>query len=247
MRNGMIAAMAAAMMVAGCSGSFTFDTDQDGKAADGKAAAQSYAFDGFTGVEVTGPDDVTIRQGDRFSIRAEGPKAALDQLEIVRDGATLKIGRKHRSFRIGGHSGKGVEITITMPRLDALRLTGSGTIFADKMTGDALAATVTGSGDVKVAAMEGKSVDIRISGSGDVAIDGGTVASGDIGVTGSGSVSAGGLVANALAVSVTGSGDVDAQARGTASINIMGSGDVTLTGGAACTTRRLGSGNATCK
>lgn len=259
MRNRTMAALPLAlaltlsMTVTACSGTVTTDGGKDGgdgktQSADaGPPTTQSYALTGFTGVEVTGPDDVTIRQGDTFSITAKGPKAEIEELEIKLDGSTLSIGRKREgfSFRRGDHDG--VQIAVTMPKLGAVRLTGSGSVDADAVDGDKVEAALTGSGDLKVAKLTGKSAELTVSGSGDIAIAGGTIGSGEIGITGSGDVDAGGLVAQTLDISVTGSGNVEAQATSKADIRILGSGDVDLSGGGTCSTKTMGSGTATCK
>lgn len=248
MRNGMIAALplALAMTVTACSAEVTNDGKEGRRTVDaGPATTQSYDLKGFTGIKVAGPDDVTVRRGDAFSITAKGPKAVIDELEIELEGDMLSIGRKNSGFSFGS-SNDDVEIAITMPALRALRLTGSGEIDADTIDGDAVEAVVTGSGDLKVAALSGKTAKLRISGSGDIEVAGGTIGSGDFDVTGSGNIDAGGLAATTLDISITGSGDVDAKASSSADVNILGSGDATIGGGAKCTTRTLGSGTATC-
>lgn len=254
MRNWTMAIlpMALGLTVTACNGADHKDGSRDAKretgapASAGPVTTQSYDLTGFTGVEVAGPDDVTIRQGDSFSISARGRKETLDRLEIKLDGTKLVIGRKREGFSFSNHDDDDLDIAITMPRLDALRLTGSGSIDADAADGDTVEAVVTGSGDLKVAKLTGKSAEITVSGSGDIEIGGGTVGSGELSVTGSGDIDADGLVATTLEVSVTGSGNVDAQATGKADIRIMGSGDVKLSGGASCSTRQMGSGTATC-
>lgn len=250
MRNWMMA-MLPLVLVTGCNSAAPSDekrSERSGPPASvGPITTQSFALTGFTRVEVAGPDDITIRQGDAFSITARGRKEALDRLEITLDGPDLKIGRKREGFSFSSRDEDDVDIAITMPRLNAVRLTGSGTIDADTVDGDAVEAVVTGSGDLKVAKLTGKRADITVSGSGDIEIAGGTIGSGELSVTGSGDIDADGVVATTLEVSVTGSGNVDAQATGKADISILGSGDVTLTGGANCSTREMGSGTATCK
>lgn len=250
MRNWTIAALplALAMTLAACDGKVTGGgKDAEGATRDaGPPTAQDFALTGFTAVEVAGPDDVTIRQGDKFLVTAKGPKAEMDDLEIKLDGTTLSIGRKREGFSFG-RDHDGVEIAITLPKLSGVRLTGSGTVDADTIDGDAVEAVLTGSGDLKVAKLTGKSAKLTVSGSGDIEIAGGTVGSGDFDVTGSGDIDAGGLVATTLDVSVTGSGNVTAQATGKADIGILGSGDVDITGGGACSTKTMGSGTATCK
>src|SRR3546814_8673055 len=103
----------------------------------------------------------------------------------------LSIGRKRDGF---GYSSRDddLDIAITMPRLDKLRLTGSGSIDADSVDGDAIEAAVTGSGDPKIAKLTGKDAEIEVSGSGDIEIGGGNIASGDTSVPGPGDGEAGG-------------------------------------------------------
>ncbi|HWV60772.1 MAG TPA: head GIN domain-containing protein [Sphingopyxis sp.] len=249
MRNWTMAILPLAL-VTGCNGTAPKDeqpAERGGPPASvGPITTQSFDLTGFTGVEVTGPDDVTVRRGDSFSIVARGRQETLDRLEIKIDGSQLSIGRKRDGFSFSNRDDDDLDIAVTMPRLDKLRLTGSGSIDADSVDGDAVEAAVTGSGDLKIAKLTGKDAEIEVSGSGDIEIGGGNIASGDISVTGSGDVDAEALVARDLDISITGSGNVETQATGKAGIRILGSGDVTLTGGAACTTRKLGSGTATC-
>jgi hypothetical protein len=251
MRNWMMAILPLAL-VTGCNGAAPDAGQQDGKRESGPPAhvgpitSQSFALTGFTAVELAGPDDVTIRQGDKFSITARGRQEALDRLEIKLDGDRLVIGRKRDGFHFGSRDEDDVDIAITMPALRAARLTGSGTIDADRVDGDAVETVVTGSGDLKIAKLTGKSAEITVSGSGDIDIGGGTIGSGELSVTGSGDIDADALVATTLDVSITGSGNIEAQATGKADVSILGSGDVKLGGGATCTTRKVGSGSVTC-
>lgn len=250
MRNWTMVALplALAMTVTACSAEITSDS-KDGKRTveAGPVTTQSFDLKDFTGVKVAGPDDVTIRHGEAFAITAKGPKNELDELEIKLDGDVLSIGRKRSGFSFNSHDGKGLQIEITLPKLDKLRLTGSGSIDADSVEGDAVEAVVTGSGDLKVAKLSGKSAELTISGSGDIEVGGGTIGTGDYNVTGSGSIDADGLIADTLDISITGSGDVDAQATGAADVSILGSGDANISGGGKCTTKAMGSGTATCK
>ena len=253
MRNWTMAVLplTLAMTVSACNGVVSTRNDEKdkGKAASadpGPSGTRDFALTGFTAVEATGPDDVTIRKGSGFSIRATGPQADLDELEVVLDGDRLSIGRKREGFSVGGWRREGVKIAITMPALRAVRLTGSGSIDADGIEGDRVEAVLTGSGDLKIGRLTGKSADLTVAGSGDIEIDGGASDAADISVAGSGDVDADKLVVTSLAVSVAGSGTVEAQATGKADVRVMGSGDVRVSGGAACTTRKMGSGSITC-
>lgn len=254
MRNWTMAILplALTMTATGCSGADKGADRQDGSksgppASVGPITTRDFALTGFTGIDVAGPDDVTVRRGDAFSISARGRQEALDRLEIKLDGSTLVVGRKRTGFSFSSSDEDDVDIAITLPKLDAVRLTGSGSIEADTVDGDAVKAVLTGSGDMKVAKLNGRTAKITLSGSGDIEIGGGKIASGDVSIAGSGDVDADGLVAETLDISVAGSGSVEAQATGKADISILGSGDVKLSGGATCTTRQVGSGTATCK
>lgn len=216
-------------------------------AGSGGATTRDFALSGFTGVEVAGPDDVTIRRGDAFLIVARGPKAELDELDIRQDGDTLLIGRKREGFSFRRGDGDDVEIRITMPRLTAARLTGSGEIDADVIEGDSVAAALTGSGDLHVGKLTAKRATVTLTGSGDLDVGGGAVEEASYRVMGSGNIEASALAATKLAVAIAGSGNVEAQATGTAEVEILGAGDATVEGGAQCKTRTMGSGTATCR
>ena len=127
MRNWMMAILPLAL-VTGCNGAAPSNEKQAERggppASVGPITTQSFNLTSFTRVEVAGPDDVTIRQGDSFSSSARGRKEALDRLEIKLDGPDLKIGRKRDGFTFSKNDDDDVDIAITLPRLNAVRLTG---------------------------------------------------------------------------------------------------------------------------
>lgn len=241
--------LALGLAVSGCTAKETERgrTGESGTTDSGPQTTRDYALSDFSAVSVTGPDDLRITMGEGFSISATGPQAEIDELEIERDGDRLSIGRRKNGSFFGGRNHVGVKIAVTMPRLTAVRLTGSGEVEADAMEGDAVEAVVTGSGDLKVARLTAKSVSMAISGSGDIDVDSGTVDSSEYRVTGSGNIEAEGLAARTLDISITGSGDVEARASEAASVSIMGSGDASVVGGAKCSSRTLGSGEVRCR
>ena len=134
MRNWTMAILPLAL-VTGCNGTAPKDEQQAERngppASVGPITTQSFDLTGFTGVEVTGPDDVTVRRGDSFSIVARGRQDVLDRLEIKVDGSQLSIGRKRDGSYLSLRDDD-LDIAITMPRLDKLRLTGSGSIDIER-------------------------------------------------------------------------------------------------------------------
>lgn len=254
MKAALMTGAAAAMLtlLGGC----YYMGDDDERADDANAAPGSivstsgdtqtrrYALDGFSAVTLAGPDDVTIRKGDRFAITATGPAETLDKLVVrIRDGA-LEIKRRHSANPLTRDGGE-VRIAVTLPALHSATLAGSGTMDSDTLSGDKAEATVAGSGTLNLKGIDAGELKMVIAGSGDVAAAG-RARSADVSVAGSGSIEAPQMTSESADISIAGSGDVAMAVHGAATVSIIGSGDVVLTGGARCTTSRMGSGNVTC-
>ena len=227
--------------LAACSGSGDAKTT-----ASGVNGNKTFAIDGFNAVEATGPDDVDVRVGSGFSVRAEGDTGIMAGLEIVKNGDTLEVRRKSSSgFNWGGGERGHVKVYIIMPRITAASTTGSGDMAIDHVEGDGFKVSATGSGDLSIASMAVQKVDFSLTGSGNLTTAG-TAKTGSFSIAGSGDIDAAKLSLSQADVSVMGSGGVTAAVAGPAKVNVMGSGDVTLTGGAKCTTTKMGSGSITC-
>ena len=232
----------ALLPLAACSGT----ARSEGTPPSGAGGNRTFAVDGFTGVDAAGPDDVDVRVGSGFSVRAEGDPKVLDKLEIVREGDTLHVRRKNRSgFSWGSNNDRGAKVYITMPRMTAASATGSGDMTVDHVDGEKFQAALTGSGNLKVGSVGVQSLALSVTGSGDLDTAG-TARTGAFSITGSGDIQAPKLSLGNANVSVMGSGGVTAAVNGPAVVNVMGSGDVTLTGGAKCTTSKMGSGEVSC-
>lgn len=237
-------ALIALLPLAACS--FNFDT-ADGKSGipgSGSGTARSFAVADFSGVELRGSDDVQITQGSAFSVRAEGPAAELDRLKIEKIGDTLRIGRTGRSgFRWGNH--ESVKVMVTMPRIVAASIAGSGDMTVDRVTGASFKGETAGSGNLTVAALAVDKGEFSIAGSGDMQLSG-TARMLSMSIAGSGNIDAGGVKALGADVSIAGSGGAKADVTGEADVSVMGSGDVDLGANAKCHTSKMGSGDVRC-
>jgi hypothetical protein len=67
----------------------------------GGSSMRSFAASDFTGVAARGSDDIDVHVGSNFSVRAVGRRVALDTLDIVRVGETLRIARKGKAASSG--------------------------------------------------------------------------------------------------------------------------------------------------
>lgn len=229
----------ALLPLAACSGT----ARSEGTPPSGSGGNRTFAVNGFTAVDAAGPDDVDVRVGSGFSVRAEGDPKILDKLEIVKNGDTLMVRRKDQSFSWG--SDKGAKVFITMPRMTAASTTGSGDMAVDHIDGEKFQASATGSGDLNIGSLSVQAVELSVTGSGSLGTAG-SARTGSFSVTGSGDITAPKLSLGQASVNVMGSGGVTAAVNGAANVSVMGSGDVTLTGGAKCTTSKMGSGDVSC-
>ena len=240
----LMAALIAALPLAACS----YHSDDDSKpgvAGSGTGTSRSFAVADFTGVDLRGSDDVDVRVGTGFSVRAEGPSAELDKLKIEKIGDTLRVGRVNGSGFHWGSSHKGVTIYVTMPRIVEAAIAGSGDMTVDRVDGQSFKGETAGSGDLDVASLNVQSGDFSIAGSGGMKLKGSSKHL-KIAIAGSGDVDAGGVKAEGADVSVAGSGGVRADVTGPARVSVMGSGDIDLGSGAKCTTTKMGSGDVHC-
>ena len=220
---------------------------ETGEAAEARGAGPSRTFDvtGFTAVELAGVDDVDVRVGPAFSVRAQGPSEVLDRLEIRRDGDTLKVGRKRRSGWKWSEKPGGVTVFVTMPHIAGASVAGTGNLQVDRVEGRRFAGAVAGTGDLLVRVLKVDEADLSIAGTGDL-VAAGAARRLRMSVAGTGTIDARQITAREADVSVAGSGDVRARVDGPASVSLMGSGDVELGGAARCTTSKMGSGTVRC-
>lgn len=210
----------------------------------GSGGTRSFGVADFDAVSLRGPDDVDVRVGSAFSVRAEGDEAELAKLKIERVGGELRVGRvRTTGFSWGSH--RGVKVYVTMPRITGVELAGSGDLEVDRAESPRFRGDVAGSGDLTIAALATGEASLSIAGSGSIRAAGRADRL-SVDIAGAGSVRAGGLTASGATVSIAGSGDVEARVNGDAKVDIVGSGDVDLGPGARCRTSKLGSGSVRC-
>jgi hypothetical protein len=236
----LIGAALAAMSTAGCA--------QSRGATAGPATTRNYEVGSFERIEVGGPYEVSVTTGGAPSVRASGDERAIERMIVEVENSTLKIHTRKRSGINLGWSDRGqpVKLAVTVPRLTAAQIAGSGSIAVDKVAGDAFNAGVAGSGELRLGEVNVKRFKADIAGSGDIDAGRGRASVVSYEIAGSGDIEAGGLVAEVASISIAGSGEVSGHATRTASVDIAGSGDVRLTGGAKCTVSKAGSGDVHC-
>ena len=230
--------------LAACSFNWNDDDKGSGVAASGSGTTRTFQIADFDAIDLRGSDDVDVRVGTGFSIRAEGPTEQLDRLKIDRDGETLQIGRKNGAS-FGWRKGGAVMVYVTLPRLTEASVSGSANMAVDRVDGGSFKGEIAGSGNLDIAAIQVDDADFSIAGSGSAQVAG-TAKMLKVDIAGSGDVDASRVRAQSANVDIAGSGSVRAAVNGPAKVDMMGSGDVDLGPDARCTVSKMGSGSVRC-
>ncbi|HSR00221.1 MAG TPA: head GIN domain-containing protein [Sphingomicrobium sp.] len=213
----------------------------------GPSVSRSYQVGNFQQIEVAGPYQVNVRTGANPAVSGEGSEKLLDRTVVVVEGDKLVIRpqENHGWFHFGWSSGKAT-FAVTVPKLNAATIAGSGDIRVDHVQGDRFDGAVAGSGGLSVDSVNVGALKLSIGGSGSAKAGSGKAQTADYGIGGSGDIEAGAVETQQAKVSIAGSGSVKARATSTADVSIMGSGDVDVAGGAKCSISKAGSGSVRC-
>jgi hypothetical protein len=191
---------------------------------------------GIQSVELSGPINMTLRQGAMPSLQVRGEQRLLANVETSQDGSTLHIGTKGMLF----HHREPLQVILVLPAIEHLTIHGSGESTVNGFSGDKMDVQVHGSGNV---IFNGRFRDIAaaVHGSGDLELNGGNSDKVDVQLAGSGQMTVVGSCKEFKAAQ-NGSGDIDAQhmtaekvsvemrGTGTSSVSAKRSADVSLRG-----------------
>lgn len=236
----------AALPLAACGGLARGSDDGVKAQSSGAGGSRSFQVADFTGVALEGVDDVDVRVGPTFSVRADGPSEELDKLNIRKDGSTLRVGRERTAgFNWGGGNHKGVKVHVTMPAIASASVAGPGDLTVDRVSADSFDGSIAGPGDLTIGQIAAKSADLSVAGPGGITIKG-QVAKAKLSIAGPGDIHGEGLKLSQADVSIAGPGTVRADVNGPANVSIMGPGNADLGANAKCTTSKMGPGEARC-
>jgi len=182
---GMAAIVGMAAVTAACAANGADAGDQT-------MGQRSFAASGFDKIDSAGSQRVVVTVGGAASVRAEGPQAALDRLEIGVEDGSLHIGNRSGSWTSG--SRQPVTIHVTVPALAGASVGGSGMISVNRVEGPRFAGTVGGSGTLLIEQLRVAEAEFSVGGSGSINASG-AVQRLDANLGGSGGLDFGGLEA----------------------------------------------------
>ncbi len=194
--------------------------------------------DDFTGIALSVPAHVELRQGNKQSIVVKGQQNIIDNLKTRVKGNTWHIG-----FEKGVRNHDKLKFYITIPTLEKASIHGSGKIEGKGRWSNLedLDCSIHGSGDI-ILDVDSKNVACSIHGSGDIRLSGQTKYH-EVKIHGSGDVRNAALSATHGAVKIYGSGTAKIAVQKDLDVSIHGSGDVYYKGSPSLETSIHGSGN----
>ena len=136
---------------------------------------KTYDYKNFNGVSVGSGMHVTVTQSDNYSISITADEKDFEDLQVEKDGNDLEIYYDRSGWDWFGHHRKGrVEITITMPELTSIDLSGGaegkismnvpGSSFSAETSGGAELRGSLTCGNINVSTSGGSRVELSGSG-----------------------------------------------------------------------------------
>ncbi len=184
----------------------------------------------FTGVVNTGSFDLYISRADNFSVEVRAQENLLPIIETYVSGSSLIVETEND---VCYRSGSPVEVHITMPQTELLRLTGSGRVYANVMESPEAEISNSGSGYMEIDSIVAGSFFVDNSGSGSIEVNESVADLADMIQSGSGTIQLGSLSGAAeVHFRHSSSGRISAVILDVAELDILlsGSGKVELGG-----------------
>lgn len=184
----------------------------------------------FEKVNLSGPIDVIVEQGENHIVRVEATAEQLEKMTVyVENGALYVDQRKSEP----GKTFDGVKVFVSAPMMNVISISGSGDITVPKALNVAdLNISIAGTGDVTIAQLTCHDLYISIAGTGDVTMGPVLANAAKCDVAGTGDVDVAGLTCKTLDNSIAGTGDMTFNNLDVEHVNssIAGMGDVILRG-----------------
>jgi hypothetical protein len=198
----------------------------------------------FTEISLKIGANVHLSQGIDQIVEVKGKESTLEKLITEVKDRKLVIRYPTETVFSSKWNPGPVDLYITIPQIDGLAVSGSGSIIAeDKIESRILDLSVNGSGDIRIGILKAEKVTTVLSGSGSLFVKGQETAAEFKGVLqGSGNIKAKEFSSNDVNIQIYGSGSCWVTATKNLVVRITGSGSVHYNGNPAIDSSILGSG-----
>ncbi len=204
----------------------------------GVPGEETRTIEGFTGVVSEGEFDVFIIPDSEFAVSLEADENLIPYIRTRISGNTLIVDQGTRKCL---RSDNPIRITVYMPGVKYLNLTGSGMITGENITSEELKVELTGSGLIDLRGLNTGLLDALITGSGEMVFRGETVDA-DLDITGSGEIKAFQLPSVNCIANISGSGNMQVTVEKQLTAYISGSGSIYYQGNPSVSANITGSG-----
>lgn len=197
----------------------------------------------FTEISLRIGANVHLKQGNTQTVEVKGKETTLEKLITEVKDRKLVIRYPNDSWFSKWNPGT-VDIYVTIPQIDGLSVSGSGSIISDGVIESRiLDVMVSGSGDVKLDDLKAEKVSAGVSGSGNIHLLGKqNAAELKAVISGSGNIKASDFPADNVEVKIGGSGNCRVNAVKKLYARLAGSGNVTYRGNPSVDSSVAGSG-----
>jgi hypothetical protein len=226
---------AGALVVGGVLGAKAFPETVVGS---GNAARDYRAVGAVTEVVLSGSGNLTVVQGDVPDLVVTADDNLLPFIVTETTRGRLHITTRS-GYKLQPHAP--IAFTLTVPRLEKVTVSGSGSVKMDGISGENLSVRLTGSGHASLRDLTCKSLSVTLTGSGTAAATG-LAEKLTVRVSGSGEFDGAALMNVTGDVQVTGSGKAAVWSVNALKARVSGSGDVLYKGTPKLEKRVSGSG-----
>ena len=201
-----------------------------------RSASEVRELKSFNEIEISGPYQVILTQGETESIQISASDDVRNQIITKVEGNELKVYHRGKLNDAGS-----ITITIQFKQLKEITCNGAVQLLTGTpMKSEKLDVNLTGASTVTLEVTAGE-VDVDVAGSSNITLSGKTEKL-ELEISGSGKVSATGLETKNCDVDITGSGKAAVNTNSMLSVTITGSGAVSYYGEPQVTRNITGSG-----
>jgi hypothetical protein len=195
----------------------------------GTLDSETREVDGFSGLQIDVPAEVTVQQGTRESVTIEAEDNLLAQIATEMRGDTLRIFNSERDWNDRVDPTLPVKITITVVDLNEIAFNGAGKMVVESLSGDTLSLSLDGAGDIALNGLELRSLEVQLDGAGNISASG-TAESLSVNMDGIGNFEGADFAVSRAEVDIDGAGSATVRVSDSLDVNIDGAGSVNYYG-----------------
>lgn len=204
--------------------------------------------DPFDQVDVSGAFKVYVFVSDGpAEVALVGPRSMTADVIATVDGGILTVRFREGAER-SWNPGAGVNVSISMPELSAVKIDGPTLMEINGPTGDSFAATTQAAGAIEITGLDVGSIELATKGAGSISVAG-SAREATYSTGGAGSIDAKRLRVKNAKMAVGGAGSIFADVSGESEITLGGSrgGRVEVVGGGTCNSKPANSDRIDCR